>query len=186
MKNAIVLESYNENLSAHMRGEYLEPALVIPAKEAEQSETPDTTPMAQLGIPYEIGKYYPNKGVYAGELKKEDGFYGIFVALQDAGEKDEDGDSQEYTWEEGMKIKFSQDNIHIPDIRELSLLHLNIDDVNAGLSAAGGEKLEGYYWSSTEYNYNYAWLLRMSDGYRDWLNKNFTNYYVRPVLALKL
>ena len=169
-----------------MRGEYPELALVIPAKEAEQSETPDTTPMAQLGIPYEIGKYYPNKGVYAGELKKEDGFYGIFVALHDAGEKDDDGDSQKYTWEEAMKIKFSQDNIHVPDIRELSLLHLNIDDVNAGLVAAGGEKLEGYYWSSTEYNNDHAWKLSMGSGDRSYNFKDYSNYYVRPVLTIKL
>ena len=119
-------------------------------------------------------------------MKKQDGFYGIFAALQDAGEKDDDGDSQEYTWEDTMKIKFSQDNIHVPDIRELSLLHLNIDDVNAGLSAAGGKKLEGFYWSSTEYNNNLAWLLRMSDGNRYNYNKDDYNLYVRPVLALKL
>lgn len=186
MKNAIVLENHNEILSAHMRGEYPELALVVPAKEAEQSETPDTTPMAQLGSPYEIGKHYPNKGVYAGELKKQDGFYGIFAALQDAGEKDDDGDSQEYTWEEAMKIKFSQDNIHVPDIRELSLLHLNIDDVNAGLSAAGGEKLEGYYWSSTENSHCSAWKLGVSDGGRNGGHKNYNVHYVRPVLALKL
>lgn len=186
MRNATVLESYNEILGAHMRGEYPELALVIPAKEAEQSETPDTTPMAQLGIPYEIGKYYPNKGVYAGELKKEDGFYGIFATLQDAGEKDDDGDSQEYTWEEAMKIKFSQDNIHVHDIRELSLLHLNIDDVNAGLSAAGGEKLKGYYWSSTEYGSSNAWILYMGNGYRNYIYKGNLSLYVRPVLALKL
>ena len=180
MKNAIVLESHNEILSAHMRGEYPELALVVPAKEVEPSEITD------ISAKYEIGKYYPNKGIYAGELKKKDGFYGIFAALQDAGEKDDDGDSQEYTWEEAVKIKFSQDNIHVPDIRELSLLHLNIDDVNAGLSAAGGEKLEGYYWSSTEYNSTNAWLLRVSDGGRDWNDKDYNNYYVRPVLALKL
>lgn len=185
MRNATVLESYNEILGAHMRGESPKLALVIPAKEAEQSETQDATPMAKLGSPYEIGKYYPNKGIYAGELKKKDGFYGIFAALQDAGEKDDDGDSQEYTWEEGMKIKFSQDNIHVPDIRELSLLHLNIDDVNAGLSAAGGEKLEGCYWSSTEYNSYNAWTLTMTFGTRGNLTKGY-NYYVRPVLALKL
>lgn len=180
MKNAIVLESHNEILSAHMRGEYPELALVIPAKEAEPSEITD------ISAKYEIGKYYPNKGIYAGELKKQDGFYGIFAALQDAGEKDDNGDSQKYTWEEAMKIKFSQDNIHVPDIRELSLLHLNIDDVNAGLSAARGEKLEGYYWSSTEYNNFHAWTLRMSVGSRDW-NVKANNYnYVRPVLALKL
>ena len=185
MRNATVLESYNEILGAHMRGEYPELALVIPAKEAEQSETPDTTPMAQLGSPYEIGKYYPNKGVYAGELKKQDGFYGIFATLQDASEKDDDGDSQEYTWEEAVKIKFSQDNIHVPDIRELSLLHLNIDDVNAGLLAAGGEKLEGSYWSSTEYGSNGAWGLTVINGLRYYYYKYYY-YYVRPVLALKL
>lgn len=179
MKNAIVLESYNEILSAHMRGEYPELALVIPAKEAEPSEITD------ISAKCEIGKYYPDKGIYAGELKKQDGFYGIFAALQDAGEKDEDGDSQEYTWDEAMKIKFSQDNIHVPDIRELSLLHLNIDDVNAGLSAAGGEKLEGYYWSSTEYDSCYAWRLGVDDGTRGYGYK-YNYWYVRPVLALKL
>lgn len=179
MKNAIVLESHNEILSAHMRGEYPELALVIPAKKAEPSEITD------ISAKYEIGKYYSDLGVYAGELKKQDGFYGIFVALQDAGEKDDDGDSQEYTWDEAMKIKFSQDNIHVPDIRELSLLHLNIDDVNAGLSAAGGEKLEGYYWSSTECDNLNAWKLGMSDGSRFNSGKpNGTNAYVRPVLAL--
>lgn len=181
MKNAIILESYNEILSSHMRGEYPELALVIPAKEAELSETKDKISTEK----YEVGKYYSGLGVYAGELKKQDGFYGIFAALQDAGEKDDDGDSQEYTWDEAMKIKFSQDNIHVPDIREISLLHLNIDDVNAGLSAAGGEKLEGYYWSSTEYDYGYAWSLWMVDGLRSNYYK-YNSEYVRPVLALKL
>ena len=143
-------------------------------------------PVAFAQTKYEIGKYYPDKGIYAGELKKQDGFYGIFAALQDAGEKDEDGDSQEYTWGEAMKIKFSQDNIHVPDIRELSLLHLNIDDVNAGLSAAGGEKLESDYWSSTEYDDDGAWLLRMSDGSRSIYTKYSNLIYVRPVLTIKL
>lgn len=52
-------------------------------------------PVAFAQTKYEIGKYYPNKGVYAGELKKQDGFYGIFASLQDAGEKDEDGEEIE-------------------------------------------------------------------------------------------
>lgn len=182
MKNAIVLESHNEILSAHMRGEYPELALVIPAKEAEPSETKDNISTEK----YEVGKYYSGLGVYAGELKKQDGFYGIFAALQDAGEKDEDGDSQEYTWEDTMRLSLPE-GYRVPDIRELTLIHLNIDDVNAGLSAAGGEKLEGYYWSSTEYDNYGAWVLRMSDGSRGWGHKSdYYNYYVRPVLALKL
>lgn len=181
MKNAIVLESHNEILSAHMRGEYPELALVIPAKEAEPSETKDNISTEK----YEVGKYYSGLGVYAGELKKQDGFYGIFAALQDAGEKDEDGDSQEYTWEDTMRLSLPE-GYRVPDIRELTLIHLNIDDVNAGLSAAGGEKLEGYYWSSTEYYSNTAWRLHVTNGSRDYDYKFFTNHYVRPVLALKL
>ncbi len=182
MKNVLMLETHDEILNAHMHGDYPELALVIPAKEVEQSETP----MEQKSELYEIGKYYPNLGVYAGELKKRDGFYGIFVALKDAGEKDEDDNSQGFTWNDTMELKFSQDNIHVPDIRELSLIHLNIDDVNAGLEAAGGEKLEGWYWSSTEYNMNDAWLFCMNYGLRDWYGKDRNSYYVRPVLALKL
>lgn len=178
MKNAIVLESHNEILSAHMRGEYPELALVIPAKKAEPSEITD------ISAKYEIGKYYSDLGVYAGELKKQDGFYGIFVALQDAGEKDDDGDSQEYTWEDTMRVSLPE-GYRVPDIRELTLIHLNIDDVNAGLSAAGGEKLEGYYWSSTESSSSNAWILWLDDGYRYDISKS-NHIYVRPVLALKL
>ena len=179
MKNAIVLESHNEILSAHMRGEYPELALVVPAKEAEPSEITD------ISAKYEIGKYYPNKGVYAGELKKKDGFYGIFAALQDAGEKDDDGDSQKYTWKNAMRLSLPE-GYRVPDIRELTLIHLNIDDVNAGLSAAGGEKLEGCYWSSTEFDGNSAWTLWLDDGTRLSYVKSYNNVYVRPVLALKL
>lgn len=178
MKNAIVLENHNEILSAHMRGKYPELALVIPAKEAEPSEITD------ISAKYEIGKYYPNKGIYAGELKKQDGFYGIFAALQDAGKKDDDGDSQEYTWKNAMRLSLPK-GYRVPDIRELTLIHLNIDDVNAGLSAVGGEKLEGYYWSSTEYYSLIAWRLGMIFGIRN-LDYKYTSSYVRPVLALKL
>lgn len=66
MKNVLMLETHDEILNAHMHGDYPELALVIPAKEVEQSETP----MEQKSELYEIGKYYPNLGVYAGELKR--------------------------------------------------------------------------------------------------------------------
>lgn len=71
-----------------------------------------------------------------------------------------------------------------PTIDELTGIYLNKDKINAALSAANLPELkESWYWSSTEYDY-YAWILRMSDGDRDWLNKLYSNYYVRPVLAL--
>ena len=70
-----------------------------------------------------------------------------------------------------------------PTIDELTGIYLNKDKINAALSAANLPILkEYYYWSSTESNSNYAWGLRMSDGYRTNLGKYY-NLYVRPVLA---
>lgn len=72
-----------------------------------------------------------------------------------------------------------------PTIDELTGIFLNKEKINAALKAANLPELkESWYWSSTEYNSShYAWLLRLSDGYRGWANKNLSNYYVRPVLA---
>lgn len=72
-----------------------------------------------------------------------------------------------------------------PTIDELTGIYLNKDKINAALKAANLPELkESWYWSSTEYYSNYAWILRMSDGSRTTNHKNFTNAYVRPVLAL--
>lgn len=72
-----------------------------------------------------------------------------------------------------------------PTIDELTGIYLNKDKINASLKAAGLPELkESWYWSSTEYVSNLAWRLRMSDGFRDWGNKYYINYSVRPVLAL--
>lgn len=72
-----------------------------------------------------------------------------------------------------------------PTIDELTGIFLNKDKINAALKAANLPELkESWYWSSTEYVSNDAWLLRMSDGYRDYYGKSSTYKYVRPVLAL--
>ena len=71
-----------------------------------------------------------------------------------------------------------------PTIDELTGIYLNKDKINASLEAANLPALkESCYWSSTEYNSNLAWLLRMSDGYRGAYNKYNYYRYVRPVLA---
>lgn len=70
-----------------------------------------------------------------------------------------------------------------PTIDELTGIFLNKDKINAALKAANLPELkESWYWSSTEYNSNLAWLLGMLGGYRFSNDKN-DNYYVRPVLA---
>lgn len=70
-----------------------------------------------------------------------------------------------------------------PTIDELTGIYLNKDKINAALKVANLPELqENWYWSSTEDSTDYAWLLGMSDGIRNYLSK--TNYtYVRPVLA---
>ncbi len=72
-----------------------------------------------------------------------------------------------------------------PTIEELTGIFLNKDKINAALKAANLPALkESWCWSSTEYNNDYAWLLRMSDGNRAWGTKHSDSNYVRPVLAL--
>jgi len=71
-----------------------------------------------------------------------------------------------------------------PTIDELTGIFLNKNKINAALKAANLPELkESWYWSSTEYSGNYAWKLDMSDGFRNADNKNYSNHYVRPVLA---
>lgn len=71
-----------------------------------------------------------------------------------------------------------------PTIDELTGIYLNKDKINAALKAANLPELkESWYWSSTEYDYGSAWLLRMSDGPR-YDDYKYYNLYVRPVLAL--
>ena len=71
-----------------------------------------------------------------------------------------------------------------PTIDELTGIFLNKNKINAALKAANLPELkESWYWSSTEYSYDGAWVLDMSGGYRDWLDKYNYNY-VRPVFDI--
>ena len=74
----------------------------------------------------------------------------------------------------------------MPSLTELEKLFANKAAINASLNALGVALLEGWYWSSTEYDYDRAWNLRMSDGARLYGHKYNLDLYVRPVLALKL
>ncbi|MBQ6881290.1 MAG: TIR domain-containing protein [Alistipes sp.] len=86
---------------------------------------------------------------------------------------------------------------YLPAIEELKLFTLNDsvhDAVNRTLAAKGGTKLPNkgdlgkYYWSSTEYDYQYsdgafcAWLVDMRSGNTGYYDRSFDNY-VRAVSA---
>ena len=70
----------------------------------------------------------------------------------------------------------------LPSKDELNKMYLNIGQGNAlGLNNIGGFS-PNYYWSSTEFNYDFAWVQYFGNGYQDYGNKD-TNYYVRSVRA---
>ena len=132
-----------------------------------------------------IGDYIPGKGVYAGELKEDECIYQIFVPLFNYKEDEKNN----FSWNEAIKIDFSYFNVEgmiLPTIQMLSLIFLNKKYINSKIKELGGDILEGYFWSSTEFSSNGAWSLWMDDGYRSFYNKSYGNRYVRPVLALKL
>ena len=131
-----------------------------------------------------IGDYIPGKGVYAGELKEDEGIYQIFVPLFNYKEDEKNN----FSWNEAIKIDFSYFNVAgmiLPTIQMLSLIFLNKKHINSKIKELGGDILEGYFWSSTEYDSDGAWRLSMDNGSRYDYDKDF-NYYVHPVLALKL
>ena len=92
-------------------------------------------------------------------------------------------DVKNVDWWDG-KRKCEEQFAQMPNLRQLDAIYKNKEVLNKAFIAAGGEALDGeaYYWSSTEYDYTDAWILRMSDGSRDDSAK-YGNSYVRPVLA---
>lgn len=83
-----------------------------------------------------------------------------------------------------MKWNEATNKYKIPTIAQWAAILENKDEVNKALKRAGGEPLDGWYWSSSEYSSNTAWYsnLGYSYGLNDINNKSYT-YYVRPVLA---
>ena len=78
---------------------------------------------------------------------------------------------------------------YLPSTGELWLIYRHLDEIQNALETVGGQKFvttwdEGIpvYWSSTEYNYTYAWRLYLYDGYLDyWGHKVSNSDKVRPV-----
>ena len=72
---------------------------------------------------------------------------------------------------------------HIPSAGEVMLISMHLSKVNAALALAGGEKLEGWHWTSTLFNGYNAWNVFFSNGV---LGSNFSkciSFVVRAVAA---
>ena len=75
---------------------------------------------------------------------------------------------------------------YLPAMGELNAIRGNKDVLNIALGKIGGTKLRtDWYWSSSEYSGNFAWMLCFGNGSVDYYDKNYgyNNDYVRPVLA---
>lgn len=96
----------------------------------------------------------------------------IYLALRDEAER--------MNWYDAVKVG-------IPSKEEWVAIAENFDAINRELVRAGGEPLKrDWYWSSSEYSYNYAWYSYLGNSYGlYYYNKSsYYNLYVRPVLAL--
>lgn len=93
-------------------------------------------------------------------------------------------DVKNVDWWDG-KRECEEQFAQMHNLRQLEAICKNKEVLNKAFIAAGGEALddEAYYWSSTEYSSNVAWLLGMSDGSRAAGHKYSNFHYVRPVLA---
>ena len=74
-----------------------------------------------------------------------------------------------------------KDGEYVPALAELYLMCLNQKAINAAMRFVGGQELTGWYWSSTECNETYAWVLYLGDGSTNLDNKATSTYKVRPV-----
>ncbi|MGN0913060.1 MAG: DUF1566 domain-containing protein [Alphaproteobacteria bacterium] len=131
---------------------------------------------AEVVVPLKIGDFVEGQGIYAGVLYDENGENpkSLFVAMEDT--------PKEMDWNTAMAQDYGQ--YRLPDIRELTQIHLYKDAINAGLKKHGGKALrDDWYWSSTEAWSEDAWNVHFYTGYRGY-NPKLSSSYVRPVLSL--
>ena len=79
------------------------------------------------------------------------------------------------------------DGEFIPSVWQIGFINLFLKSVNEALKYVGGEKLEGYYWTSTEGSPEDAWYLGLYDGLLNgWLTEASSRGRVRAVSAFPL
>lgn len=73
----------------------------------------------------------------------------------------------------------------LPSLGEIMMICANMTKINYALSLISGatQLVEGSYWTSTEYNEQLAWRIRISDCFTSGITKASTTYRVRAVSA---
>ena len=123
---------------------------------------------------YTVNTFYAALGGYVIEINADD-THGLVAAMQDQGTS---------TWYQVNDLLSNADNHdahgakfkdwRLPTKRELNLMYAQ--------RASIGDFTTYYYWSSTEYDANYAWLQFFNNGNQNYSNKDYTSF-VRAVRA---
>jgi hypothetical protein len=127
---------------------------------------------------YTVNTFYAELGGYVIEVS-EGGLHGLVVAMRDQGR---------VSWYFTANIlndtanhdtdgaKFN--DWRLPNKRELSLMYLQRISIGGFVPTY----YASYYWSSTQYDANFAWRQSFSPGFQDYYYKSLTDY-VRAVRA---
>lgn len=84
----------------------------------------------------------------------------------------------EYEWKEAVD-KFGD---QLPTVKQVHIIGAYHDEIQAKLKDAGGDELDGWLWTRSEYSAIYAWLYAGTRG-SVYFDGKYCSYGVRPVLA---
>lgn len=82
------------------------------------------------------------------------------------------------------KVWCEEHYCRLPMKHELEFIGKNLKAINKMLKSVGGKPLKGEYWSSSEYDYDWAWYSHLLGSYGLGNDYKGGDNYVRPVLAL--
>ena len=171
MKEALVLETYDEVKNAMMSGKDINFEMVIDAKVEKVIPAKEE---------FNIGDPYFMDGELVGVVAAVDTYVnGSKKTLVLAANREK----EEMTWNEAMALY--KDEVHgwrLPTKEEGCLIFANLDEIKSAYKKLGLEEPCGWNWSSSESSDNIAWELSFSSGNVDYGSKNYYGY-VRPVLA---
>lgn len=158
----MILTSKEDFEQAVLKGEEIKTSTVFYTGELAEVESPEIGTLIEKN---------GQKGIYAGEYERKP----LVLSLEDLPEQKNFDDA----------IKSAPKGWRVPNLIEWLIMLENKDEINKALESSGGKPLseDGWYWSSSEYNCNLAWVFRPSDGSMGNYSK-YTSGPVRCVLAL--
>ena len=171
MKEALVLETYDEVKNAMMSGKDINFEMVIDAKVEKVIPAKEE---------FNIGDPYYIDGELVGVVVAVDTYVnGSKKTLVLAANKEK----EEMTWDEAMALyKGEVHGWRLPTKEEGCLIFANLDEIKSAYKKLGLEEPCGWHWSSSEHSNYGAWVLYFSSGDVGYNGKG-NDGYVRPVLA---